>query len=487
MTREDAEDIYDAGRETVIRLVLDLCEVIDSSKQRIEELEKKVASLSKNSGNSSKPPSSDITKARKKKKKDKKKSSRKRGAQPGHPKHERAAFAPEKINFSRDYVLAQCPDCNGEVELIDGAPMVTQQVELKEDIVTREEHRSYPVWCEKCQKVHYMPFPPEVFKAGLFKERITALAAYMKNVCHCSFSTIRKFIRDVMGEKISRGQLRKLIEKVSSALDAPYKQLLGLLPYEDKLNVDETGHKENGERFWTWVFRADLYVLFKIDKSRGSKVLIDVLGEEFKGVLGCDYFSAYRKYMKDFDITVQFCIAHLIRDVKFLCTLSDSETKQYGKNLLKAIREMFHVIHAYDEMRPDDFNQALTEARDHILTIGIGDAPSKLGKDGKEQKREAQNMAKRFGLHGNAYFEFITTPRIEPTNNLAEQAIRFVVIDRHITQGTRSIKGRKSCEKLWTVIATCSLQGRSAYEFIVKAVLAYFRDQTAPSLLPGET
>ncbi len=34
----------------------------------------------------------------------------------------------------------------------------------------------------------------------------------------------------------------------------------------------------------------------KIDKSRGSKVLVEVLGKEFNGVLGCDYFGAYRKY-----------------------------------------------------------------------------------------------------------------------------------------------------------------------------------------------
>jgi hypothetical protein len=92
-------------------------------------------------------------------------------------------------------------------------------------------------------------------------------------------------------------------------VDAPYAELLGRLPLEQALNVDETGHKDNGEKFWTWVFRADLYVLFKIDKTRGSQVLLDVLGEEFNGVPGCDYFSAYRKYMGDFSITVQFCIA----------------------------------------------------------------------------------------------------------------------------------------------------------------------------------
>ena len=93
-------------------------------------------------------------------------------------------------------------------------------------------------------------------------------------------------------------------------------------------------------------------------------------------------------------------------------------------------------------------------------------------------------MAKRFRKHGKAYFEFITTPGMDPTNNIAEQAIRFIVIDRHVTQGTRSAKGRRASERLWTVIATCALQGRSAFEFILQAVQAYFQDTTPPSLLP---
>jgi hypothetical protein len=330
-----------------------------------------------------------------------------------------------------------------------------------------------------------MAFPAHIVKEGLFKERITALVAYMKNVDHASFSTIRKFIRDILGEKVSRGYLRKVIEKVSQSLEAPYNELLDRLPLEKKVNVDETGHKENKEKFWTWVFKAELYVLFKIDKSRGSKVLVDVLGKEFNGVLGCDYFSAYKKYMKDFDITMQFCIAHLIRDIRFLTTLPDKESKAYGKRLLDEIRNMFKIIHDRDNMISEDFTYALERVKEKIIIAALHDVPSRLNKDGKEEKREVKNMANRFRKHGKAYFEFITTPEIDPTNNVAEQAIRFVVIDRHVTQGTRSIKGRRSSERLWTVIATCALQGRSAFDFILHAVSAYFHDQPAPSLLPG--
>ncbi len=368
---------------------------------------------------------------------------------------------------------------------LDQPPRIIQQMELEKTVVTKEEHRSYPVWCERCGKVHYHPFPENVIKEGLFKERLTALVAYMKSVDHASFSTIRKFIRDVLNETVSRGYLRKIIAKVSRTLNAPYEELLKILPLEQTLNVDETGHKENGDKFWTWVFRADLYVLFKIDESRGSKVLEDVLGKEFNGVLGCDYFSAYRKYMKNCNITVQFCIAHLIRDIKYLAGLHDAETKAYGKRLLAAVKEMFKIIHNRADFSSEAFTCAMKRAREAIMEIALNDVPSRLDKNGKEQKREAFNMAKRFRENGKAYFEFITTPGMGPTNNLAEQAVRFVVIDRRITQGTRSENGRESNERLWTVVGTCALQGRSAFEFILTAVRAYFHNEPAPSLLPA--
>ena len=134
-------------------------------------------------------------------------------------------------------------------------------------------------------------------------------------------------------------------------------------------------------------------------------------------------------------------------------------------------------------MIPQDFTKALENAKENIMTAALQNVPSKLNKDGKEEKRQAQNMADRFRKYGSEYFKFITTPGIDPTNNVAEQAIRFIVIDRHITQGTRSIKGRQTNERLWTVIATCALQGKSAYNFILQAVKAYFYDQPAPSLL----
>jgi len=116
----------------------------------------------------------------------------------------------------------------------------------------------------------------------------------------------------------------------------------------------------------------------------------------------------------------------------------------------------------------------MEERRNAFLDIALTDIPD---------RSQAQNIAKRFRAHGDAYLRFITTPGVEPTNNLAEQAIRFVVIERYITQGTRSEKGRLWSERIWTVLATCAGKSRNAFDFICQSIQAHFSDQPFPSLL----
>jgi hypothetical protein len=445
--------------------------IIAEQAEHIRKLENELAKYKKNSSNSSKPPSSDIVKPPKMNRGDAK---RKRGAQPGHPKHERQLFSQEELDAAHTHTLDACPVCGGVLAPADEAPRVIQQIEIIATPVRIDEHRGAAYWCDRCKKIHYAPLPPEVERGGLAGPRLTALAAYMKGGCHASYSTIQAFFRDVLGVSLSRGQIVKLVGKAGDALDAPYLELLDRLPAEPLVNVDETGHRENKEKYWTWCFRAPLYALFKIDKSRGSKVLLDVLGDEFNGVLGCDYFGAYRKYMREFSAAVQFCLAHLIRDIRFLTTLRDKPTRDWGEHLLELIRDLFGVIHRRDEMSPAAFKRALAAQRKLIIYEALSDVPD---------SKEARAMERRLRNHGDAYFRFITTPGVAPTNNIAEQAIRFVVMDRHITQGTRSERGRRWCERIWTTMATCAIHKQSPFVFILNSVNAHLSGSTCPSLL----
>jgi transposase len=451
---------------------------IDSLRATVATLQEQVARARKDSSTSSKPPSSDIVKPPAPPPPEGQ-SKRAIGGQPGHPRHERPLVAAELLNGGLHiYVAEICPDCGHGLQATATAPRVVQQIDIETVPIRIEEHRGLAGWCPQCQRVHYAALPSGIDKGGLVGPRLTTLIAYLKGACHASYTTIRKFLRDVVGVRISRGQLAKVIGKVSQALDAPYEALLENLAEQARLNVDETGHPECGERWWTWCFRASLYTVFKIDPTRSGNVLLEVLGKEFDGVLGCDYFSAYRRYMRECNVLMQFCLAHLIRDVKYLTTLPDARDRAYGERLREALRSLFGIIHRRDELPDWAFAVRLAEARDEVLRQGLHEVPP---------TRASQNMRQRFVKHGKAYFEFVTTPGVEPTNNLAEQAIRFVVIDRRITQGTRGEKGRRWCERIWTIIATCSQQGRSVFEYLSAAVAAYFEGGAAPSLLPTES
>jgi transposase len=451
---------------------------LEALRATVAQLQRQLAAARKDSSTSSKPPSSDIVKPPKPPPPPGQ-ARRKPGGQPGHPSHQRVPFPPEMLAAPpRDDLLDFCPACGGDLFLAAAAePIVVQQVEIAAVPLEIHEHRSHPGWCPHCRKESYAPLPRPIERGGLTGPRLTTLIAYLKGACHASFSTIRKFLRDVIGLTISRGQLAKIIAKVSRALERPYDELLGDVPSQAWLNVDETGHKQNGQRQWTWCFRAALYTLFKIDPTRSADVLIEVLGTEFDGVLGCDYFSAYRRYHREFGVELQFCLAHLIRDVKYLTTLPEPRDRTYGERLLTGLRSLFAVIHRRDHLSSRDFQSQLEAARAEVLRLGTRDVPA---------TRAALNLAKRFEAHGESYFRFITTPGVEPTNNLAEQAIRFVVIDRLITQGTRSESGNRWCERIWTVMATCSQQGRSVFEYLEAAVSAWFHGGEPPPLLPRE-
>lgn len=447
---------------------------LEQLRATVARLEEQLAAARKDSSTSSKPPSSDIVKpppAPPPPGQDK----RSPGGQPGHPKHERALFPAEQVDHSFVHALLACPCCGGALRPNGGLEQVVQQVDVEPARLIVQQHTRPEYWCDACERACRAELPRAIAEGGLVGPRLTTLIAYLKGFCHASFSTIRKFLRDVVKVSISRGQLAKIVAKVSSALDGPYQELLDALAAEAILNVDETGHKERGRRMWTWCFRASLYTLFKIDPTRSGDVLIEVLGDEFDGVLGCDYFSAYRRYMRECGVTLQFCLAHLIRDVKYLMSLPGQGDRAYGRGLRDALKALFGVIHRRELLPAVEFRERLEAARDAVLRAGLHDVPP---------GRPAQAMARRLRTHGASYFTFVTTPGVGPTNNLAERAIRFVVIDRLITQGTRSEVGRRWCERIWTAMATCAQQGRDVFDYLDRVVRAHFGEGDAPSLLP---
>src|SRR5205085_5552782 len=101
-----------------------------------------------------------------------------------------------------------------------------QQFDIDAVPIQVVEHRSQAGLCRVCHKLHYGVLPSGIERGSMVGPRLTTLIAYLKGVCHASYSTVRKFLRDAVGVSLSRSLLNKVINKVSEALAEPYEELL---------------------------------------------------------------------------------------------------------------------------------------------------------------------------------------------------------------------------------------------------------------------
>lgn len=442
------------------------------SEARNQKLLERLAGAKKDSSNSSKPPSSDIVKPPKKPAL----RQRRLGGQKGHAPQQRPRFEPGQIDFLQRHAHESCPQCGGPVEQLPAPAQVVQQVELVARPTLVTEHTAHTCRCHACRQDFTRPIPQAIAAAGTFGPRLTALVAYLKGACHTSFGTIQKLLRETCGLRIATGTLVKLCAKVSRSLQASYDELQQQIPQQLSLHIDETSHREQGRWHWTWVFRAPQFTLFHIDPTRSTSVLESVLGEQFRGTIISDFYSPYRSYRDAHpQADAQFCLAHLIRDVKFLQQQPNPADQQFATEMLAEMKELFQIWHARQNYAD--------EAAYRAALVAQGERLERVATERAPDTRESRKIARRFVKHAQQYLRFTRVPGLEPTNNAAEQAIRQVVIDRHVTQGTRSPRGRAWCERIWTTIATCRQHGRDLLAFLEQSLLALLTDTPPPTLL----
>jgi transposase len=459
----------DAIIEKLTKQIASLLGRIKQLEQENATLKERIAQLQKNSSNSSKPPSSDIVKPTKVVRKPARK--RKKGGQRGHRKFTRQPFEAEQVDEVIEYEFND-KDAEGLQPLDEW--LVIQQIELPEKRYKIVEHRARKYLDPVTGKIHIAPIPDEVRKGGLLSADITAFAAFLKGRCHMSYTTIREFFKELMKLDISRGLLCKATQKVSKALNSSYDQLAERLPQEPQVGVDETGHHDDGRLHWTWCFDTSNYSLFKIDQSRGSKVLEEMLGADFTGIVCTDYWGAYRKYARLFYVRVQYCMAHLVREIRFLAEHNIKKLSRWANELLEWLKRLFDTLQRRSELTSGGFIRSMERIKAGFL--------SRMRRPPNHEL--AKKLTKRFkGRAAEDYFRFLSEPSVEPTNNGTERQIRPVVIDRRITQGTRGDAGMRWCERIWTVLATCKKQERNVFDFIHESIIAHWSNQKYPSLI----
>ena len=85
-----------------------------------------------------------------------------------------------------------------------------------------------------------------------------------------------------------------------------------------------------------------------------------------------------------------------------------------------------------------------------------------------------------------AFWSFVGSCGIEPTNNTAERALRHAVIWRRVSGGTDSRAGSRFVERMLSAVATCRQQGKDVLDYLTSCFEASLSGRDIPSLLVTE-
>jgi transposase len=498
-SREELERLREQVEQDNQRIA-ELKRQIEQQRKKMGEYEKKIVDLERqlalrrrNSTNSSKPPSSDglagperprgCRPGRGSKR-------RKAGGQKGHPGHWRCQVPLERVNRVVVVSPDQCGHCqqilpaDAGTRVSAGEPRRHQVSELPAIEAHITEYQMPSVVCPGCGKTTPAPLPAEV--QGQFGPRLTAAIAYMTVICHIPRRAMQCLLEQVLGIPLSLGSTQNAWEEASAAVAEPYRELEQALPRQPVFNCDETSSRTRKDRRWLWVFLAQSFAFYTIEISRGTEVLVRLLGKDFAGILGNDRLGSYLKYLKqNARVCMQFCWAHFQRNLLGAQEVCRSAAgQQFCHQALSCERRLFRLWHRFRNGVSVRGSPPLSREQLIRKSIPIQKQLFALGERYMDSKDpDAGNLARALFEHNENFFLFLYREGVEPTNNVSERALRPAVQWRKITFGNRSREGELAVARLLTVRGTCQMRQRNALLYLTEAIQCYRAQKPAPSLL----
>jgi transposase len=476
-------DQLERENERLSREVERLRQELIEREKKIVELERKLALRLQNSTTSSKPPSSDGLAGEQRPRGIRgKKSRRKPGGQPGHRGHWRGLAPLNRVDQVIEVFPPKCRHCDSRLSRrvpTQGAPRRHQVTELPPVEAHITEYQCQCVVCPKCGKATQAEPPAEA--QGQFGPQLTALIAYLTVVCRMPRRMVQELLEQVLGIPLSLGSIQNSWEEASQAVAEPCAELERQLPHEPVVNSDETGYRTSGEKRWLWALVAANFVFYKIALTRGAEVLVQLLGEVFAGILCSDRCASYLKYHKG---EGQFCWAHFKRNILGIQEIGKTtDAERFCRDALALHARLFRLWHRFRD-GPGVRYGPLT--REQLIAKSIPLEKKFFALADRylnSHDKDVANLALALVQHFERFFAFLRHEGVEPTNNVAERALRCAVQWRKISFGSRSAQGEVAVARLLTVTRTCRMQHRAPLVYLVTAIRSHRNALPMPSLL----
>jgi hypothetical protein len=380
---------------------------------------------------------------------------KKRGAPMGHP----GWYRQRPTSFDRLTVVAaprHCPHCDSEVQSRPDRPVYDH---LQEDWIDGQRvvvcYRHEAGRCRKCRRWVRQAGPGELLRA-MIGPNLRAASLFLQ---YDIGLTTRKVVRTVAGLAqfdFVPASLLRFGKEVAPKVKLLAQDVAEKLRACEANHADETYYRIDGQPAYVWFHGNENLAHFCVCGTRSGKVSRMILGEDYSGGLHMDCYAGYDRHKTRIK---QRCLAHLKRSAEGWCKLLPKEARdsqvffaaviQWVKRGCAWHRKWKNSIEPQKDQEANWLQQEL---------VRLQQMPT--------DSERAARLQKRIRRYRDEWLTFVDHPGVSPTNNLAEQALRAVVILRKLTFGSRTRAGAKRLGAMMTVIETAKRQGKSVLKFL---------------------
>jgi transposase len=371
------------------------------------------------------------------------------GGQLGHKGYGRKLAI--RIDNTLRVFASVCPDCKGELSRTEA--IVTHTVEdipapktIKTIVTQYEVERQ---WCKNCKK-EITVTPVGVIPNSKLGINVIVQILIWKYVCRMPMAVIVSLLESTYKLTMSTGTVALFLRRTSEYLKKPYSQILKEVRAAPVKHADETGWRVNGQNEWCWAFLTKEAVYYTIEESRGKAIAEKVLKNcHKKDVLVRDDYPGYKKL----NLTHQSCWAHLLRESHKEISQkgASTEVKQLHMTLKLMYQKLKQTVESpYNKKERNNIhNEQLQKLNEIIQTT--------------YHNEDVKRVQYRIKQQGKNLLTALLHNDVPLTNNLAERAIRPLVVTRKISGGSRTRKGAKVHMINMSVIQTMKMKKQSLH------------------------
>jgi transposase len=365
-----------------------------------------------------------------------------------------------------EHLIKHCPVCASALGGVSVARR-RQVIELPPPPqIEVTEHVVYHGWCRKSGAWREAPVDVsgQVVGQGRFGVKIASLIAYLRTVMRLPVRQIQGYLASLHGLQISSGQLIGLAQRTATQMEPELADLKRQIRASPAVQADETGWREDGSNGYVWCACTPQVRYYEYHHSRGSEVVKALLGEDFEGVLGSDFYASYNIY----EGLHQRGFVHLLRDVHELKEQypDDAQLQQWAKDI-KAVYQRALSYAGPDPTLPAAKQEAARRKQQHAFEQELWQLCAPYA----HTSVPMHTLCERIERFLPELFVFVARPEVPSHNNLAERSVRPLVIARKISGGTRSPRGSETRMALFSLFGSWAVQHLNPF-FHCLAVLA---------------